>query len=123
MARRKAYVYSLISVLYMALVFFLSWVPMKIEVSSFSWSDQFAHMVLYGILACLIYIALREMNVPRRFWLVLAFAVSFLYGTANEIFQHFLPWRQADINDVVANGIGAFCFPLLLWLRTRYQNK
>ncbi len=101
----------------MGLLFYLSSVPMEIKAPTFSAFDKLSHMVAYGILAVLIYFALREMDVGKRYLLLLAFVISSVYGLFNEIHQHFLPWRNADVFDAIANGIGAFLFPLVLRLR------
>jgi VanZ family protein len=90
---------------------------MEIRGLSVSFFDKFLHMGAYGILASLIYLGLQVMHVAKRYLLILAFVISFAYGIANEIHQYFIPWRNAEILDVMANGIGAFCFPLLFRLK------
>ena len=67
-----------------------------IKVPSFSYSDKLAHTAAYGVLASLIYVALKKGNVAN---------------VSDEIHQYFVPGRQGDIFDVMANGIGALCFP------------
>ncbi len=32
-----------------------------------------------------------------------------LYGISDEIHQSFVPFREADVADVIADTIGAFC--------------
>jgi len=106
----KINIYWLLSLLYMGLIFCLSSYPMKIEVPSFSYSDKLAHIVEYGILASLIYLAFRDRNLAKHHLFGLAFAVAFLYGISDEIHQYFVPGREADILDVAADGVGALCF-------------
>lgn len=123
MGTRRINVYLILSVAYMGLIFFLSSFRMEIKAVAFSFGDKLVHLVVYGILASLIYLALREMSIGKRYVLILAFAISFAYGVTNEIHQYFVPWRDADVFDVMANGIGAFCFPMALWLRTHQQER
>ncbi len=124
MIGRRPVAYSIISLAYMGLLFYLSAAPVELEVPSFSASDKLSHFLAYGALSCLIYLALQEMSVQKRYVVALAFAVSFLYGILNEIYQHFLPWREADIFDAMANGIGAFSFPMLLrWKRATHRGS
>lgn len=123
MANRKTNIYLIFSLICMGVISYLSLCRMEIRVSGLSSWDKLLHMAAYGVLACLIYLALQEMDVSKRYLLVLAFAISFLYGVWNEVLQYFVPWREADILDATANGIGAFGFPLVLWLRTHYQRK
>jgi glycopeptide antibiotics resistance protein len=68
------------------------------------------HMVEFGVLASLLYLALRKMNTAKHHLFTLAFVIAFLYGVSDEIHQYFVPGRRADVFDVIANGIGAFCF-------------
>jgi hypothetical protein len=123
MATRRINLYFIFSVIYMGLIFYLSSYRVEMRVSAFSSWDKLVHLVAYGILASLVYLALQEMNVGKRYLWILAFMISFLYGGLNEIHQYFVPWRQADILDAMANGIGAFCFPLGLWLKNHYKER
>jgi VanZ family protein len=116
-------IYLVLSLTYMGVIFYLSSSRTPIRMTLFSSWDKLFHMVVYGVLASLIYLALKEMNVARVYALGLAFLVSFLYGVCNEVHQAFVPWRKADMFDVMANGMGALLFPLVLWLRTHYQDR
>jgi len=117
--RRNINIYWLLSFFYMGLIFYLSSYPVAIKVPSFFCSDKLVHIVEYGILASLIYVALKKGNVTKHHVVALAFAISFLYGVSDEIHQYFVPGRQGDIFDVMANGIGALCFPLAF----QYRNN
>jgi VanZ family protein len=39
--------------------------------------------------------------------LILSILLSFLYGISDEIHQHFVPYRDADLVDVLADMLGA----------------
>ena len=121
MARRKISIYLILSAIYMGLIFYLSSYPMEMKVPTFSGWDKVVHAVVYGILAAMVYLGLQEMEVGGPYLILVAFGISFFYGIFNEIHQYFVPWREADVLDVMANGIGALCFPLGLSLRT--HNK
>ncbi len=116
-------IFSVLSLIYMALIFYLSSYPLEMRLFPFHFRDKLIHAVMYGVLASLVYLTLEGMNVPGRYVLTLAFTISFLYGVSNEIYQHFIPWRRAEILDVVANGVGAFCFLMVFRLKTLYQNS
>jgi VanZ family protein len=92
------------------------------KLPSFSFLDKLVHIVEYGILASFIYLALGENKLAIYKLISLAFVISFLYGVSDEIHQYFVAGRQADIFDVVSNGIGALCFPLGLRI-TAYRQK
>jgi len=107
-------IYSVACIIYMGLLFVLSSSATKIDVRSFSSFDKLVHVGAYGVLAVLIYFGLRQAGVGEGYLLILSFSGSFAYGIVNEIQQAFLPWRDADLADVAANGIGALCFLLVL---------
>jgi len=67
-----------------------------IKVPSFSCSDKLAHTAAYGVLASLIYVALRKGNVANL---------------SDEIHHYFALGREVELFDIVADGIGALCFP------------
>jgi VanZ family protein len=65
--------------------------------------------LLYAGLSALVVRALtRGWRMPIRFGLVLAAAaIATAYGISDEIHQHFVPPRQADVFDVAADAAGA----------------
>lgn len=119
MVRPKVKPYLLASIVYMAILFYLSSARVDVHMGGFSPFDKLVHLIAYGLFAALIYLLLQQMGFGSRRALVLAFLLSFVYGGLNEVYQYFLPWRDADVLDAAANGIGAFSFPLCLWLRGR----
>ena len=123
MIKAKISIYWLLSLLYMGLIFCFSAYPHPIELPSFSYFDKLVHIFEYGILASLVYLALRDMKAAKHHLFWLAFAIAFLYGVSDEIHQYFIPGREADILDVAADGIGALCFLLALQLKSRCQNN
>lgn len=123
MLKIKLNVYLIVSLLYMGLIFCVSSYSMPVQVPSFSFLDKLLHVFEYGILASLIYLALRDTKATKYHLLGLGFAISFLYGILDEIHQYFVPGRDADIFDVMADGIGSLCFPLALHFKTHYQNS
>ena len=66
-------------------------------------------MVAYGVFGILWYRAFRfaggTWSAPRA--VALAIVASALYGVTDEIHQYFVPMRQADVWDVVADAAGA----------------
>ena len=119
----KINIYWVLSLLYMVLIFFLSSYPTPKRTPSFALFDKMVHMVEFGILASLIYLALRDSNAAKHHLFALAFVIAFLYGVSDEIHQYFVPGRRADIFDVVANGIGALSFLTAFHFRSHYQKN
>lgn len=109
--RSRFNVYWIISLFYMGLIFILSSFPPPMELPSFSFADKLAHLLAYGVLASLIYFALKKSQASVH-PIFIPFLIAFLYGVSDELHQYFVPGRDADLFDAVANGVGAFVFPL-----------
>jgi len=95
----------------MGLIFLFSSFPQPMELPSFSSADKLVHLLAYGLLASLIYFA-REKSRATFHPIFIPFLIAFLYGLSDEIHQYFVPGRDADVFDALANAVGAFVFPL-----------
>lgn len=93
--------------LYMAVIFALSSVRHPPDLPQ--GSDKNLHALLYAGLGGLVARALAGGG-RRRVTLgivLMATLISAAYGVTDEIHQHFVPPREADVLDVVADTIGA----------------
>lgn len=77
--------------------------------------DKVLHAVEYGLFGILWYRALRHAAGPwaARYALGLAILAAVVYGVTDELHQAFVPGREADAWDLLANGIGATVFTLV----------
>lgn len=66
------------------------------------------HFVEYGVLAALLVLAFGGWARRRRSY-PLAFVLAALLGLAIEGIQGPLPWRDAQVTDVLVNTLGAAC--------------
>ena len=107
--RSRFNLYWMISLLYMGLIFLFSSFPPAMKLSSFSCADKLAHLLEYGLLASLIYFALKKSEAYTH-PIFIPFLIAFLYGISDEIHQYFVPGRNADVFDALADGVGAFVF-------------
>ena len=80
-------------------------------------SDKWAHAGAYAILSALIVWAWVRGRFTRVTvgTVVLATVASFLYGWSDELHQLFVPNRQFDWLDMVADATGAFASAAALW--------
>lgn len=95
-------------VAYMALIFALSSVSEPPEPPG-AVSDKGLHFILYAGLAALVVRALAGgWRRPVSLGVVgLAIAISSVYGASDELHQHFVPPRQMEALDLLADTIGA----------------
>ena len=108
----KRWLYWVPVVGYAALIFFFSSLPNPTRdlPSVFGdFNDKLVHVVEYGIFGILLYRALRWGAGPRwashAWWIAIIGAMA--YGVTDEIHQSFVPPREADALDVVADTVGA----------------
>ena len=75
------------------------------------WKDfivkKTAHLVEYGILACLLYRAMINSNISRQKAFVLSILIAGIYGASDEYHQSFTPGREPRTRDVVIDTVGA----------------
>ena len=108
-------------VLYMAFIFGLSSIPDTPALPG--GSDKGLHAVLYAGLGVLLVRALAG-GLRRPITVAMALGATVIggvYGVSDEIHQHFVPPRQVEALDVVADttGAAAAAFALLGWSLAR----
>lgn len=85
----------------MAVIFYLSSLPPKVQVGGFDFPIHIMEYIPLGILSLLWF---REKQFKNPF--LFSFVFSLLYAISDEIHQVFVPGRNASIKDVVADCIG-----------------
>jgi len=73
--------------------------------------DKFLHFGAYGLLGILFFRAYETLPLKanKTLLILMSMGSATLYGVSDEIHQYFVPFRQADIMDVVANTMGSIC--------------
>jgi VanZ family protein len=103
--------YWLPLIVYCLLIYVQSGLPGPERLPDVRFLDKILHFGAYGLLGALFYRAyctLPLKNSPNLLILI-SIASAILYGVSDEIHQYFVPSRNADIMDVVANMIGSIC--------------
>ncbi len=97
---------------YMGLIFFgssLSSPPESISSLLQKFSDKVLHFCEYSLLGALVYRACRHASGEwlSQHALLAAAAGAALYGLSDETHQLFVPFREADVLDLVADTVGS----------------
>jgi len=106
---KRAAVAFLPALAYAGVIFYLSAQPNPLPFlpRSILAQDKILHLVEYGGLATLLTWGLRSLRVaPRRAFLI-ALLVASGYGASDEIHQYFVPNRECDVYDWMADTAGA----------------
>jgi len=110
-------------ILYCLVIFIQSSLPAYERLPEFRFSDKFLHFGAYALMGILFFRAFQTQRVKSdaRRLILFSIAAAALYGISDEIHQYFVPFRNADFLDVVANTLGAVCGVFLFqwWISPR----
>lgn len=82
------------------------------DIIGFTW-DQWQHFAAYGALAYALAYALVDWEFRGRVAAVFVILAVTAFGLSIELLQHVVPERSFDVEDVIANAIGAVS--VLVW--------
>jgi VanZ family protein len=107
--RRAAAIFGSLSVVYAAGIFWASSQPSPFAFvpSGLLSHDKLLHASAYAGLACLVRLALSGTSLSRGAALAIALGITSLYGVSDEVHQRFVPNREADPRDWLADTAGA----------------
>jgi VanZ family protein len=107
---KRFVLYWLPLILYCLFIYIQSSHPSPEQIPSFPLVDKVLHFTAYGIMGILFYRAYQTLRIKdnTRILMLLSVVSASLYGISDEIHQSFVPFRQAEVADVVADIIGAF---------------
>ena len=89
----------------------LSSYPSPEEVPQLPYIDKVLHFAAYAVLGALFFRAFRTVRYKDRIKLVIILSIlsSSLYGVSDELHQYFVPFRNADVIDIVSDVFGSIC--------------
>ena len=105
---------------YAAAVFVLSVIPMAEPPASVRHADKLTHLIVYALLAWMVWRAMRPQSGASLRRVVWVWAAASSYGGMMEVVQAWLPWRSASWTDLGANAVGA---ALGVWVGARVQQR
>jgi VanZ family protein len=102
--------YWLPLILYCLFIYIQSDHPSPEQIPIFPYVDKVLHVTAYGIMGILFYRAYQTLRLKDNIKMLMLLSVvsASLYGISDEIHQSFVPFRQAEVADVIADTIGAF---------------
>ena len=110
MNKKRIFIFNWLPLLfYCALIFIQSSQPVPEHVPDFFFIDKVLHFSGYGLLGILFFRAYLTMPIKNKPRLLIFFSMASatLYGISDEIHQHFVPTRTADMWDVLADTLGS----------------
>lgn len=118
--------YHIALIAYCLLIFILSSLPGDdLPEINFKFSDKYAHVIVYGILALLFFYSLKNQSKYvklKKFAPEYSVLFTALYGFTDEIHQYFVPKRSSELYDWFADVIGAFLIYTIIKIY-KYKRK
>ena len=110
--------YWLPLILYCLFIYIQSANPSPEQIPIFPYVDKVLHVTAYGILGILFYRAYQTLRLKDNIKMLMFLSVvsASLYGISDEIHQSFVPFREAEVADVIADILGAASGVLLYQL-------
>ena len=109
-AKLKCFVfYWLPLILYCLFIYIQSANPSPDQIPSIPFIDKVLHGAAYGIMGILFYRAYQTLRIKDNIHMLMLLSVvsASLYGISDEIHQSFVPFRDAEVTDVIADILGA----------------
>jgi len=118
--RRAFIIYWLPLLLYGLLIFIQSSGPAPPGLPEVIGVDKLLHLAAYALMGALCYRAFSSLAIERKSAVVFSLLAGVLYGVSDEVHQYFVPARDAELLDAVADAIGTACGVFLLY---RYRKN
>jgi VanZ family protein len=116
--------------IYCLLIFIQSSLPSPESLSAVPGMDKVLHFLAYAVLAGLFFRAFGKTPATGKNLLLatlLSIAAAAVYGISDEIHQHFVPSRNADVIDAIADIAGSFAgaiiYRVLFFRETASQHE
>lgn len=109
-------------IIYWLIIFTLTTVPTEAP-QLFDFQDKVEHFIAYFVLGSLLTLALhfqkKNPSITKRTFLI-ALILIFIYGAIDEIHQYFIPGRDCDFFDWLADILGGSAGVVII---SRFVNK
>ena len=98
-------------IIYCLAIYIQSDYPSPQKITTWNFSDKILHFGGYGLLGVLFFRAYQTLPLgeSKNLLILISMGSATLYGVSDEIHQYFVPFRQADILDGIANTLGSIC--------------
>jgi VanZ family protein len=118
----KFFIYWFPIFIYCLLIFIQSSYPSIKNTPEWPYFDKIVHCAGYALLGALFLRAFKTSRIKDnvKLMVMLSVLLSCLYGISDEIHQHFVPYRDADVMDVLADTIGGI---MGVYIYQRFAGK
>lgn len=115
---KRFMIHHLPALLYAALIFYVSGLRSISPPSiGFTWDDKIYHFGEYAMLSFFVFIALKYYRHEpiRKYIHIAAIIIACVFAVSDEIHQYFVPGRDSQIGDFIADSLGAILAQVAIW--------
>lgn len=113
-------IFRVVTVLYLSLIFYISSLPVPVELPSFFGFDKLIHFIEFGLVGYLVYNSICDNFAERAEFFSISFSI--FYGGLDEIHQYFAPGRSCDWMDFLADSLGII-FTVLIYGKNKSSQR
>lgn len=121
----KTFPYKYLALFYALAIFAVSSIPQATPPFGFKLEDKLLHFIEYAIFSLFLFLAFyasgREFF--RKHVFLLSSLIGMLYAVSDEIHQKFVPGRESEFLDFVADCLGIVVVQIVIWLYLRRKRK
>jgi VanZ family protein len=118
-------IFKISSFLFAVLIFALSSIPYAQTPFEFRFGDKLLHLLVYILFSILLFFSFYTS--VKVFWqkyaYLFALIIGTVYGLLDELHQGFVPGRQQDILDFLADLLGTLLGLFIIWLSLKFRSK
>ena len=120
---RRYWIYRILALFWMAAIYWLSSKQSLPAPDLFWGQDKIEHAVVFGVLGMLFALSFKPVQGKSRMkrLLILTLLVA-LYGISDEFHQYFVPGRESDVIDALADFIGILLASLFFFYSRKYAS-
>ena len=117
---KNFFIYWFPIIVYCLLIYYQSSIPAPENMPDIPYLDKMLHLGVYALLGALFLRALRTLKMKNTLALmILSMALASLYGMSDELHQYFVPARNAELMDILADMLGSI-LGVLFYQKTSY---
>ena len=118
-------IFKISSFLFAVLIFALSSIPYAHTPFEFRFSDKLLHLLVYLLFSILLFFSFHTSK--GVFWqrnaYLFTLIIGIIYGLSDELHQGFVPGRQKDVFDFLADLLGVLLGLYVIWLSLKFRSK
>jgi VanZ family protein len=121
----KIFSYKYLALIYALMIFAISAIPQITPSFGFKFEDKILHFIEYSIFSFLLFLAFftsRKEFFKKNVFLFCSL-IGIAYAFSDELHQKFVPGRNCDLFDFLADSLGIIVIQIGIWFYLKRKGK